>query len=228
MLHDPCRITTEHRTEVDCVAANDSTALDGTAPSSPVTRYLLWMDGVGGFLICLSERLTVGQHCLDATADIALLADVSRQHANLRRDGEGYSLEALRPVSVNGQPRQQAMLRSGDRVTLGATCQLQFWQPVPVSKSARLDLASNHRFAHPVQAVLLMSDSLVFGPGTQSHVVVSDLKQRLILCRNKTELEIRWPGEVLVDGVKHTNQAPLEPGSTVLFDSFALALEPVA
>src|SRR5688572_30548644 len=106
--------------------------------------------------------------------DIALLADVSRHHATIQRDTEGYFLEAVRSVQINGQPSDKTLLRSGDRITLGSSCQLQFWQPVPVSTSARVDMVSGHRFAEPVQAVLLMADTLVIGPTSQAHVQVPD------------------------------------------------------
>ena len=76
-------------------------------------------------------------------------------------------------------PTDKALLRNADRITLGSSCQLQFWQPVPVSTSARLDMVSGHRFAEPVQAVLLMADTLVIGPETQSHIQVPDMTQPL-------------------------------------------------
>ena len=69
----------------------------------PASQYLLWIDGVGGFLVCLSHRVTLGQANPDSVVDIPLLADVSRHHATLQRDPEGYFLEAIRKVQVNGQ-----------------------------------------------------------------------------------------------------------------------------
>src|SRR5438105_15843073 len=44
-------------------------------------RFLLWVDGVGGFLVCLGNRVTLGQATPDAYVDIPLFADVSRVHA---------------------------------------------------------------------------------------------------------------------------------------------------
>ena len=90
--------------------------------------------------------------------------------------------------------------RSADRITLGSSCQVQFWQPVPVSTSARLDIVSGHRFAVPVQAAILMADTLVIGPQAQSHIQVPDMTQPLILFRNKSGLAARWPGEMQVGG----------------------------
>src|SRR5262249_13188749 len=104
-------------------------------------RFLLWIDGVGGYLICLGNRLTFGQ-ATQPGVDVPLVADVSRIHATLTRDAEGYLLETVRPVQVNGQPVTRALLRPNDRITLGATCQLRFRQPAPVSASAVLEIVS--------------------------------------------------------------------------------------
>lgn len=191
----------------------------------PASQYLLWIDGVGGFLVCLSHRVTLGQANPDAVVDIPLLADVSRHHATLQRDAEGYFLEAIRKVQINGQPTDKVLLRSADRITLGGSCQMQFWQPVPVSASARLELVSGHRFLHPVDAVLLMADTLLIGPGPQAHVVMSELPQALVLYRNKTRLAARWSGNLVIDGKEHAGKGDLDVGSTLQTEQVTLALE---
>jgi hypothetical protein len=199
------------------------TEINATGPRTPATQYLLWVDGVGGYLVCLSQRITLGQANPSAPVDVALLADVSRHHATVQRDTEGYFLEAVRKVRLNGQPVEKALLRSGDRITLGNSCQLQFWQPVPASTSARLDLVSGHRFVQPVQAVILMADTLVLGP--QGHIPVPELPQPLIVYRNRGALAVRWAGTLSVGGQTHQERAPLEPGTTVANEHVSLALD---
>jgi hypothetical protein len=204
--------------------------IEPTAPTrstlqEQLASFALWIDGVGGYLVCLSHRLTLGQANVEVPMDIALIADVSRHHATIQRDPEGYFLEAVRKVQINGQPVEKAMLRSGDRITLGSSCQLQFWQPAPVSTSARLDMMSGHRFAEPVQAVLLMADTLVIGPTEQTHVQVPDMTQPLILYRTKNGLGVRWPGNLQINGHTLQERGPLEPGATVTTDQISLALE---
>jgi hypothetical protein len=194
-------------------------------PGETATQYLLWVDGVGGYLICLSHRVTLGQTNPSAPVDVALLADVSRHHATIQRDPEGYSLEAVRRLQLNGKPTERALLRSGDRITLGNSCQLQFWQPVPASTSARLDLVSGHRFVQPVQAAILMADTLVLGPGSQGHIPVPELTQPLIVYRNRGGLAVRAPGTLSVGSQTFRERAPLEPGTTVCTEHVALALD---
>lgn len=203
--------------------ANEPTAPTIANLQDQLAPYALWIDGVGGYLICLSHRLTLGQ----VPVDIALIADVSRHHATIQRDTEGYFLEAVRKVQINGLTTEKALLRSSDRITLGSSCQLQFWQPVPVSTSARLDMVSGHRFAEPVQAVLLMADTLVIGPATQSHIQVPDMTQPLILFRNKNGLAARWSGNMQISGKSYQERGPLEAGGTLTTEQITLALERV-
>src|SRR5207247_8039369 len=150
--------------------------------------FRLWTDASRCYFLCLGNPVPLRQAAPDAFGDIPLYADVSRMHAALTRDAEGYLLEALRTVQVNSRPVDRALLRAGDRITLGSSCQLHFRQPVPVSATARLDLVSGHRLPLAVDAVLLMAETLVLGPGPQAHVAIPDLKQPLVLYRHKDGL----------------------------------------
>jgi hypothetical protein len=188
-------------------------------------QYHLWIDGVGGYLVCLGNRITIGQATPESTVDVPLLADVSRLHAVVTRDSEGYLLQALRPAQVNGRRVDKTLLRDGDRMTLGSCCQMQFRQPVPVSTSARLDIVSGHRLRLAVDGVLLMADTLVLGPGFQAHVPMPELKQPLILFRQKNGLGLRTAAPVKINGQSVQERGVLEPGATVVGDDFSFTLE---
>ncbi|MHC4176980.1 MAG: FHA domain-containing protein, partial [Planctomycetota bacterium] len=53
-------------------------------------RFMLWVDAVGGFWVCLADEITLGQPVRAGLADVPILADISSRHARIRRDGEGY------------------------------------------------------------------------------------------------------------------------------------------
>lgn len=213
--------------EPETVLSRPARTEPAVAPSSPGgARYLLWIDGVGGYLICLGNRVTFGQATPDAQVDVPLLADVSRLHASLTRDAEGYLLEAVRKVQVNGQEMNRALLQSGDRVTLGASCQFRFQVPVPVSATARLDLVSGHRLKLAVDGILLMADSLVLGPDERAHVVMPDLKQPVVLYRHKDGLGVRASGRLLINAQAHEEHAAVPAAATVVGEDFSFALEP--
>src|SRR6185436_5919782 len=149
-------------------------------PDDTVTRVapaILWVDGVGGYLVLRGMTASLGPAFAEPPPDVPILADLSRNHAAIRRDGEGYWLSADRPTAVNLAPVQRALLRSGDRITLGASCQLLFSQPEPLSTTARLTVVSGHRFAHPVDAVLLMAETLILDRSPQAHIQAPDLRE---------------------------------------------------
>jgi len=205
----------------------DATQTVGETPNAtPVKRLLLWIDGVGGFLICLGNRVTLGQAAVDTTVDVPLLADVSRVHASLTRDAEGYVVEAARALDVNGKSTTKALLQSGDRVTLNAGCQIVFRLPVPVSASAKIELVGGQRLSMSVDGVLMMADTLVLGPTDQAHVPMPDVAKPVVLFRTDTGVGVRYPGEFRVNGRVVKDREMLGTSGTVSGPDFAFALEP--
>jgi hypothetical protein len=201
-------------------------ALETAAPGLP-KRFLLWIDGVGGYLVCLNPRIGFGQATGGGPVDVPLFADVSRMHAELTRDGEGYVLESGREVLVNGEPGKRTPLAAGDRVTLGGTCQFVFHQPVPISPSARLELVSGHRLPLAVDGVLLMAENLILGPTAPVHVSMPDAAANVVLYRGKDGLGIRFAGPFKIDNQPHQNRATLPVPACVTSDSFSFSVEPV-
>jgi len=186
---------------------------------------MLWIDGVGGYLVCLNPRVTIGQVNMEAPADIALLADISRLHATIQRDAEGYFLETHRPVQVNGRMVNKALLRSGDRLTLGTSCQMAFTQAVPVSPSARLEVTSGHRLLKPVDAVLLMAETLILGAPPQCHVAIPDLEKPIILYRNRDRLSVRYDGKFQIDGHDQSERGQLTGAHRVTAGGVTMYME---
>ena len=163
--------------------------------------------------------MTLGHASARPAPDVPLLADVSRLHAALQRDAEGYALEAFRTTQVNGQEveRAHAPLRRPHHARR-PSCQLVFTQPVPVSASARLDLVSGHRLAYPVSAILLMADTLVLRRRhARPRDACRDLAQPIILLPHRGRpWRCGTTARSLVDGpARARGRAPLEPGRTV-------------
>jgi hypothetical protein len=198
-----------------------------TSLQAPTRQFALWIDGVGGFLLCLAQRVSLGQPASEGQADLPILADLSRHHATLQRETEGYLLDAVRKTQVNGQLIDKTWLRHGDRITLGAVCQMRFTQPVPVSASARLDLEGGHRWLRPVEAVLLMADTIVLGPASQAHVTIANLEQPIILYRQQEGLAVRYGGGLTVNGKTCRERGDLPPGSRLTADEWSMTLEPL-
>ncbi|MFO0954566.1 MAG: FHA domain-containing protein [Isosphaeraceae bacterium] len=193
--------------------------------AGPKGRFLLWVDAVGGFLVCLDDEVVLGRAGHDSAADVPLLGDLSRQHATIRRDGDSYLLRAHQPTFVNGQKVDSAPLRDGDVIRLGTTVELEFRQPSPVSTTARLSVVSRHRLPLAVDGVLLMADTCILGRSAQSHVPAPALREPVVVYRQGNALWCRASGGFEVDGRPCAARAPLTLQSSVLGDGFSFSLE---
>jgi hypothetical protein len=203
--------------------------LSSTTGASLPKRFLLWVDGVGGYLVCLSSRVTFGQATADGPVDVPLFAEVSRTHAELTRDGEGYVIESGRGIRVNGAETKRAVLGAGDRVTLGASCQFLFHKPVVASSSVRLELTSGHRLPVAVDGVLLMGNELMLGSGPQAHVELPGLPAPVLIYRSKDGLSVRVPDlKFTINDNPHADRALLPLPAVVSCDEFTFAVEPVS
>src|SRR6185437_12917411 len=186
-----------------------------------------WLDAVGGYLVCLDDEVVLGRAGTDATADVPLVGDLSRQHATLARDGEGYVVRAIKPTFVNGRKVETAPLRDGDVIRLGATVELEFRQPSPVSSTARLQVVSRHRLPLAVDGVILMAETCIVGDSRQAHIPAPGLTNPVVLYRQGAALWCRAAGGFEVDGRACAARAPLTLQSSVLGDGFSFSLEPL-
>jgi hypothetical protein len=191
----------------------------------PMGRFLLWVDTVGGYLVCLDDHVVLGRAGPDSHADVPLMGDLARNHATIVRDGEGYLIRAHQPTYVNGKAVETAPLQDGDVIRLGPTVELEFRQPSPVSATARLAVVSRHRLPLAVDSVLLMAETCIIGGSPQAHISAPNLSAQVVLYRQGSALWCRAPGGFEVDGRPSATRAPLTLHSSVLGDGFSFSLE---
>jgi hypothetical protein len=180
---------------------------------------------VGGYLVCLDNQVVLGRAGPDSQADVPLMGDLSRNHATVVRDGDSYVLRAHQPTFVNGRPVETVPLRDGDVIRLGATVELEFRQPSPVSSTARLLIVSRHRLPLAVDGVLLMAETCIIDNSPQAHIPAPGLAQSVVLYRQGGALWCRAPGGFEVDGRACAARAPLTLQSSILGDGFSFSLE---
>ncbi len=198
-------------------------------PARQGPRFMLWIDAVGAYLVCLGDEITVGQAHPNAQVDVPIQADISRRHIKLRRQGEGYVIEPLGPnVTLADKPLTgPALLSDGDEIGLNGAVRLRFRKPHVLSASARLEMVSQHR-THPfADGVLLMAESCVLGPKWQNHVVCRDWGGDVVLYRQDDRIFCRAMESIEIDGKLHDGRGPVRPGSQVLGTDFSMTLEAV-
>lgn len=196
------------------------------ADSPAPERLMLWIDAVGGYLVCLDDEVTLGQPAPGDPVAVPLCADLSRRHAVIRRQQGSYTIEPLGPVTVDGRPLTGPMVL-GDRheIGLGDVVRLEFRRPHALSATARLVPLSGHRTEPRADAVLLMADSCVLGPKPHSHVVCRHLEGDLMLFRQRGRLYCRTSLDMTIDGQRLVDQMPVDGGSRLEGEGFGMSLE---
>ena len=204
-----------------------SDSQEGTvAGRVPGVRLQMWVDAVGGYLICLGDEIVLGPPTLEANADVALVADLSRRHAVIRREQGAYLLEPRRQVKLDRQPLTEvSTLADGQLIELGDGVELRFRQPHPLSATARLDPVSHHRTQPAADAVLLMADTCVLGPDWKNHVVCREWHSEVVLFRQGEELFCRSESDLIINGKQALGPAAVESGTQIEGESFALSVE---
>ena len=191
-------------------------------------RFILWIDAVGGYLVCLSEEVMIGQAVPTSGVTVPIKADLSRRHAKVKRHGEGYLVEPLGKTRVAGQViRETTLLTDGDEIELGEGVKLRFRQPHALSVTARLDFVSHHKTHPTADAVLLMAESCVLGPHWQNHVVARHWSDDVVLFRQGAGLFCRAVDAISVDGQWHDGKGRIGTNSHVCGEEFSMSLEEV-
>ncbi len=192
------------------------------------SRFLLWVDAVGGYFVCLGAEVRLGQAVPDCQVEVPLLADLSRHHATIRRDEEGYTIEPVRDVRLNHHRLETtSWLNDGSLIELGPALRLRFSRPHPLSATARLDFISNHRTQPSAAALILMADTCVLGPSPASHVQCRHWPHDVVLYRHHGVLQCRSASPLEIDGKWYEQQGPLTLQSHVVGDPFSFSLEEI-
>ena len=192
---------------------------------TPGERFLMWVDAVGGYLVCLGDEVVIGPPTDGAGADVPILADISRRHAVVRRDGEGYWVEPQRDAFLDGRRLSgPASLVDGSVIQLGSV-EIRFRRPHALSGTARLELISRHKTQPSVSGVLLMAESCVLGPAWHNHVVCRRWQRDVVLFRHGKGLYCRTTGPIEIGGQRFDGKGPLGLDDRVEGEDFSFTLE---
>ena len=189
-------------------------------------RFLLWIDSVGGYLVCTNSRVRIGQMAPGNAIEAPIVADLARHHATLRRDAESYLIEPVRDVKLNGRALDRTTLVSNVAILeLGRAVRLEFRQPNPLSATACLEIVSRHRTQPTTNALVLMAETCVLGPAANSHVVCPGWCRSVVLHRLQDSLYCVTEGVFTVDGVVCRGRGLVMPGARVAGDDFTFSIE---
>ena len=201
---------------------------DTVIVNKPSERFVLWVDAVGGYLVCLGDEIVLGQAVPGTSTEVPILGDLSRRHATIQRESGDYIIEASQSSKINGKNiGGRALLVDGMEIELGSSVRLRFRKPHALSATARMDLLSRHRTQPTADGILLMAESCVLGPRKVNHIVCRDWSEDVVLYRKDDELYCRATESIEIDEKVHDRRGPITSNSHIVGNDFALSLEQI-
>ncbi|MEZ6124579.1 MAG: FHA domain-containing protein [Planctomycetaceae bacterium] len=199
----------------------------GTVSSVVRQRYMLWIDGVGAWQLCVGETFVLGAPSREhSAADIELQANLSRKHATISHSDDGWHLEAQQATTVADRSvTSRVAVHSGDQICLGDRVRLGFRVPSPLSQSAVMDFESDHRPPYSVDGIILLVDQCLLGPRKDHHVCCSDWSDFVVLFRQGDHLMCRSRAAIEINGQALQGAGVLNHGDVVTGEELRFRIE---
>lgn len=180
--------------------------------SSPTSRWRLWVDGCGGYLLHSGNQWTVGSIDPQSPADICVRADWPRHAGVIHRKGTDYFWHSSQSDT------NPVLIQSGHNLPISGSAQMTLNCPNPLSGSATLSLQNPHRFDGHVDGVVLVNNTLLIGPTSDCHIRATEFADRAVLVLRDGV----WQGKLNDEDSFMT----LTPGRRVSLASLVMTLEP--
>jgi len=194
------------------------------------SSFLIWVDGVGGYLVCTKPVNFIGQAGGSSNVSIPLQADIRQRHVRLETVAGRHLIQPLGPVAVAGRevPVDESIaINSGQQISLDGKVELLYRQDHPLSKSARLDFVSRHRTLPWSDGVILAGQSIILGPNPNNHVFCPSWKADLILFQRNDQWLAKSKIAFCVDDQPLATESEVHFDSRLFGDNFSLKLEAV-
>ena len=215
---------------------SDKTGSSNTAESGALAKdrvasddsFLLWVDGVGGYLVCTGKVNTMGQAVAQASISIPIQGDLRRRHARLETVGGQHLLQPLGSVLVDGELIESPVeVKHQQTIGFDGGVKLKYTQSHPLSKTARLDFVSRHRTQPWSDAVLLASQSIILGPNRDNHVYCPMWRFDLMLFERNGKWFCRTNESFEIDDQTVDKEGGIQFDSRIVGEDFSLTLERV-
>ncbi|MBX3416755.1 MAG: hypothetical protein KF851_04065 [Pirellulaceae bacterium] len=171
--------------------------------------WVMWIDGVGSFLICRGEATWLGRYVDQPQVDIAIQGELARRHAIFRKTKFAYQLDSFGPMRVNGtEVNEGTSLKHQDLIEIGEVLKIRFENSDPRSRSAILRSVTPMRTFPRCDGVILLHDWISVGPKQHNHLRIPHLHGELEfrIVDGRLTARVR-SGEMQVDGPRVGDQA---------------------
>jgi hypothetical protein len=143
----------------------------------PASRWRLWVDGSGGYLLLTGDSWTLGGISDRSVADIRVRADWPRLAGRIEREAGDYFWCEM--YTKGQRPPDRSLVTHGRILPIAGSATLTLSQPSPLTSTAVLDLTPPHRFDEHIDRVILVDKTLLIGPSAECHIQCDPPKENV-------------------------------------------------
>ena len=193
------------------------------------SRFMIWVDGVGGYLVCAATENSIGQATQENQVSIPISGDIRQVHARIQSADNGHLLHPVGPVSVDRQAVVEPQLLGDNRTfEMGDSVSLRYCKPHPWSTTAVISFESRNRTFPWSDAVIIAGNTIVLGPNAQSHIRCTRWEHEVILLRREGKWHCRSFADFSIDGEPIEMEGLLHGNSRVDGRDFSFSFEKLA
>jgi hypothetical protein len=163
------------------------------------SRFVMHVDGIGGYLVLRENRVTIGPVSSSAQPMVGLMADPNLPVATIERADDDYFIHSSSPIHVNDEAVTDKLLVDGDRIALSQRCSMKFHIPNPASTTAVLQLSGSRLGRADIREVILMDRDILIGNNRGNHIPAESLDETITLYAQNGRLLCKSCEKVVVD-----------------------------
>ncbi len=176
------------------------------------SRFVMHVDGIGGFLVLRDNRITIGPVSSSAQPMVGLMADPNLPVATIERVDDDYFIHSSSPIRVNDAAVTDKLLVDGDRIALSPRCSMKFHIPNPASTTAILQLSGSRLGRADIREVILMDRDILIGNSRGNHIPAESLDETITIYAQNGRLLCKSSEKVLV------NDSPIDSSEGIPAD----------
>jgi hypothetical protein len=208
------------------MTASRMESLESVNPTEEFSRFMIWVDGVGGYMVCADEVNSIGQATQKNDVAIPISGDIHQVHAKIQTADSGHLLLPVGPVSIDQTAVLEPQLLTDNRTfEMGESVSLRYCKPHPWSTTAVISFESRNRTWPWSDAVLIAGNTIILGPNAQSHIRCTRWEHEVILLRRDGKWQCRSFADFTIDGQSIEMEGALSGTSRVEGRDFSFSLE---
>ncbi len=210
--------------------SNHLVLVEGNKPNSASANQMMWIDGVGAYLLCAGAENWIGKHVEGTRCQIAFHGDLSRFHAKItQRDGRFY----ISSKSATKLFRQKRLVPTVDASPLCDQDLLVFASGIKMCfhqsdghGTAKLTLESGHKTVPRCDCIFLVSEGIMIADSSDADIRFPGLIGKLEIKKHGGCYVAETHGmELVADGRVVRGPTRLEPDSRIIGHQLSIQME---